>query len=459
MAFVTSTPKTINTTGASATGSDGASNRTYTISDSRLMTSGLDLIVNGATLHEGASNDYTISSGVITFLNALWDASIIKINYFVTSSQTVYAENLKYATTQQLADIIGVSSSIPSWDIAGTPTNEAVGIGDDSTTQFYLNQQNIIASSYTLYANAVAMTDVTHYALDLTTGEITLTAAGVTLLTTNALTAKYNYFSNGMSDAFVNSVLSRAEKEVENTTNTLYTDATQTNPAYTLETEIQPSFCYFNDQIITSKKPLIDVSTTLSGALTSSASTVSLAVGTGDDYPTTGNILVGSEAISYTGITTDSLTGCTRGILGTTSGVHSHGDAIHSTMLFLSNTSEGTAVTFTIQPWDSGMYATENGLMFSFADSVFTASYYPDRLTKSGVANRVKMLYYHGYDSIPTDITRLTLLFAKRQLITDNIGKAMIAGRNEFRPEMLNADMEEITRIVNSYIVFSMGNT
>jgi len=366
---------------------------------------------------------------------------------------------LKYTTTQQLADIIGVSKSIPSWDIAAEPTNEAVGTGDASKTQFFLDQQKIIADSYTLYANAVAMTDVTDYVLNLTTGEITLTAAGVTLLTTNALTAKYNYFNNGMSDAFVNSVLSRAEKEVENTTNTLYTDATQTNPAYTLETEIQPSLGYFNDQIIVKKKPLIDVSTTLSGALTSSAATISLAVGTGSDYPSTGNIIIGSEAISYTGVSTDSLTGCTRGILGTTSGVHSHADAIHSTILFMSNTSEGTAVTFAVQSWDADMHATEDGLVFSFADSVFTSSQYPDRLTKQGVANRAKILYYHGYNTIPTDITRLTLLFGKRQLITDNIGKSMIAGRNEFQPQMLNADMMEIESIINTYRIIPMGNT
>jgi hypothetical protein len=44
-------------------------------------------------------------------------------------------------------------------------------------------------------------------------------------------------------------------------------------------------------------------------------------------------------------------------------------------------------------------------------------------------------------------------------LIQDNIGKAMVAGRNEFRPEMFNVDMEEMERIKNSYIILPMGNT
>jgi hypothetical protein len=44
-------------------------------------------------------------------------------------------------------------------------------------------------------------------------------------------------------------------------------------------------------------------------------------------------------------------------------------------------------------------------------------------------------------------------------LIQDNIGKSMIAGRNEFQPEMFTVDEEEIDRIASSYRVLSMGNT
>ncbi|KKL56431.1 hypothetical protein LCGC14_2245450, partial [marine sediment metagenome] len=68
---------------------------------------------------------------------------------------------IKYATTQQLGEVIGNVREVPTWDIAGTPTNEAVGTGDDSATQFFLDQKYIVASSYTLYANAVAMTETT----------------------------------------------------------------------------------------------------------------------------------------------------------------------------------------------------------------------------------------------------------------------------------------------------------
>ncbi len=366
---------------------------------------------------------------------------------------------LKYTTTLQFAEMIGVMNDVPSWDIASIPTNEAVGTGTDSKTQFFLDQKNIIADSYTLYANAVAMTETTHYILDKTTGEITLTTAGVTTLSTNALTAKYKYFSNGMSDSYLTSVLERAEKETDKSVNSTFTDGTATNPTYPLTTEIQSSPGYFKEQIIVENKPLIDIETTLNGDLAIDAVTIPLATGTGGDYPASGTVIINSEAITYTEISTDSLTGGTRGALGTTAATHDDGDAVHSTILFLSNTTEGTAVTFTIQPWDTKMYASSEGLFYSFSESVFSSSQYPDRLTKQGVANRVKIIYYYGHDTIPDDITRLALIFAKKMLAQDNIGKAFIAGRNEFRPEMLNADEGEIQKILNSYIVLPMGNT
>jgi len=359
---------------------------------------------------------------------------------------------LRYTTTLKFAEMIGVVKNIPSWDIAdATPTNEAVGTGNGVTTQFFLDQINIIADSYTLYANAVAMTETTHYTIDKSTGEITLTTAGVTMLSTNNLTAKYKYFDNGMSDSYITSVLERAEKEVDKDINSIFTDGTATNPTYTLKTEYQSSEGFFRDRIITEKKPLIDVETTLDGDLAIDATTIPLTDASG--YPTSGYIIIGSEVISYTGITTNNLTTATRGALGTTAATHTDLDAVHSTILFRSDTIEGTAVSWTIQPWNTSMNATEEGLIYIFKDAS------PDPLTRQGVANRIKILYYYGYDTIPEDIIRLSLIYAKKMLAQDNIGKAFIAGRNEFRPEMLSADESEIQKIVDSYIVFPMGNT
>jgi hypothetical protein len=451
-------PRTVNTTGASCTGSDGGSNRTYTLSDSGVLSSGIDIVVSGTTLLEGVSYDFTISNSVITFLNPIWNTEIIRINYFITfgittSSISSTTTVLKYSTPLMLAEMLGIYKEVPTWDVAASPTNEAVGTGNNSTTTFYLDQKSVIADTYTIYAAGSAMTETTHYTLDTDTGTIVLTTAGVALLSTGALTAKYSYYSNGMKDSYVISVLERAEKEVNKSLNTVFTDGSQENPAYPVETEIQSSKGYFQDRIIVEKKPLIDIESSLDGDITAAVTTISLASSEGDLFPTSGYIIIGSEVISYTGISSDNLTGCTRGALDTTVATHSDGDVVHSTIVFRSDTSEGTAVDWTVQPWQTSTFANEDGLIYTFTDSD------PDQLTKLGVAERIKIIYYYGFDTVPVDITRLTLLFAKKQLMNDNVSKAIIAGRNEFRPEMLNADDEEIKDIVGSYIVLPMGNT
>ena len=120
-------PRTVNTTGASCTGSDGASDRTYTLSDDGIVSSGFNITVSGTTLHEGAANDFTIADTVITFLNALWDDSVIRINYFITfgaasASTLSTSTSLKYSTPIMFGEMLGIIKDIPSWDVAGSPT-------------------------------------------------------------------------------------------------------------------------------------------------------------------------------------------------------------------------------------------------------------------------------------------------------------------------------------------------
>lgn len=63
--------------------------------------------------------------------------------------------------------------------------------------------------------------------------------------------------------------------------------------------------------------------TTLNGAINASVTSVTLASASG--IPTSGEVLIGSELISYTNISTNTLTGCTRGVAGTSAASHSNG--------------------------------------------------------------------------------------------------------------------------------------
>ena len=69
------------------------------------------------------------------------------------------------------------------------------------------------------------------------------------------------------------------------------------------------------------------ISTTLSAGINASVATIGVASVTG--MPTTGGVItIGTEQISYTGISSLNLTGCTRGINGSTAATHSTSDAV-----------------------------------------------------------------------------------------------------------------------------------
>jgi len=355
-----------------------------------------------------------------------------------------------YASTTELAEILGIKESVPSWDVGSSPVNETVGTGDDSTTVFYLDYKSILADSYTFYYGATAaatdtLTETTHFTLDKTKGKLTLTTAGVTLVSTNNIYSAYDRINNGMSDAYLQEVLERVQQFIEKKTNTKFTDGTATNPTYPVITkEEQETMGSFQDRYFTQERPLVDANSTLLSAMAVAASTAELQSGKGAEFPSSGQVVIEKEIISYTGVSTDTLTGCSRGVGDSTAAAHAAAKQVHSTIVLLSGTDEGTLQTWYVQEWNVDVHVDPLGQVF-LHDSSVTGGYSTETtpLEKIGVANRLNLRYLYGFDIIPNSIKRLNLLLAKKQLVQDNISKSMIAGRDEFNPEMFDADKEE----------------
>jgi trimeric autotransporter adhesin len=80
--------------------------------------------------------------------------------------------------------------------------------------------------------------------------------------------------------------------------------------------------------------------TTLNGALTSSATTMTVVSTAG--YPTTGTLYVDQEAITYTGVTSTTFTGLTRGSMGTTAASHLTGASVNNFLLSIMYSSSAT---------------------------------------------------------------------------------------------------------------------
>jgi hypothetical protein len=115
----------------------------------------------------------------------------------------------------------------------------------------------------------------------------------------------------------------------------------------------------------------------LNGAINNSVTTITVDATSG--FTTTGTLLIGTEQITYTGVTTTTFTGCSRGANNTTAASHSD-DAVVS------------------QTWTSIDTGRTNATKFSFKRYNFTGT---DKLLWTDGANRAS--FYDG--SSVTDIT------------------------------------------------------
>jgi hypothetical protein len=445
---------------SSLTGTDGATSRTYTLKYGNVASATILIYVQAGVLTD---SDYTFSGGIVTFVNQVWNDQKVEFRYSTTDSTP--SGSLKYATTLQLAAVLGIKNDIPSWDDATTPVKETVGVGDNSNTVFYLDHKNVIDNSFTLYygsseSTSTTLTNVTHYNLDLSSGKITITAAGLIVLGVNSIYAEYSYVMNGMSDEYLTSVLLRAENQVEDECETHFTNGSSTNPDYPHLDEVQSTKGQRNLKYFTNEGPLIDIKTALDGDITTISTSLNVTAGDGAKLPITGKIVIGTEIISYTNISSDTLQNLTRGVDNSTIAAHTDGDEIHTTIIQISGTDEGTTPTWYVRSWNDETFADENGKIYIYDRSLISDVTGENMmLPQQDVENRFKISYYHGYDFIPADITRLTIIFAKRMLMNDTMSKSIMSGRNEFRPEIFNADETEINRIIAEYFVARISNT
>ena len=84
-------------------------------------------------------------------------------------------------------------------------------------------------------------------------------------------------------------------------------------------------------------------SSTLDGGITDSETAITLASASG--FTSSGTILIGSEQITYSGISSNTLTGCVREVNGTTKAAHNSGDTVVEIYTVFTDGSISTGVT------------------------------------------------------------------------------------------------------------------
>jgi len=115
--------------------------------------------------------------------------------------------------------------------------------------------------------------------------------------------------------------------------------------------------------------------TTLNGAITDSATTITVATTAG--YQKTGSVMIGTEVITYTGKTDATFTGCSRGQSGTSAAAHSDGD------------------TVSVHPSTTTNAENSNYVTYNFLENVW----YVGRLERTAWTDRGVLKYPTGTDS------------------------------------------------------------
>ncbi len=158
-----------------------------------------------------------------------------------------------YCTTLQVLQFLDLEKEIPAFVEGISSSEENVGTGDNSITTFYLNNNNIIAGTYTLSsgsseAAASDLTETTHYVIDKDAGKITLTGSGVTQVGTDDIFAAYKYSS--IADSVVSDFVSRASRVIDNITNSAFATNTETLEYHDGKTSFEINYYTRNVPII-----------------------------------------------------------------------------------------------------------------------------------------------------------------------------------------------------------------
>jgi len=452
-------PRSSIITGSDLTGSSEDKNRTYTLPNSSYASGTLRIYMSRGLLYEGATKDYTVSSAVITFLDKVWDTDDIAIYYSTEQSGDVSAIST-YGTPTELARFMQIESFIPSPD-ADSRVQETVGTGDGSTTDFFLDKGYIINDTFTIsYGSSLsvmtALVEDTDYDMDLDLGKISLTSTGKSTVSTATIYGKYSYVNTTEMGRMTNQMfvdaLARAKSDIEDETSNHWANGTDTTPDYTQVTnEKHKGKGGYDRDYYLNNFPLPDVSTTLSASVATTDTTIT--VSSTDSFLASGTILIGTDKIAYTGKTDTTFTGVS-GI----DAVHTTATVVDSNIIEISTSDSGSEPVWEVLDNNTGYdLDLDTGKVTVLDSSGFPTSYgsYPPR----GIPNRFRATYIWGNDTIPSDVRRLNLMMAAKELQHGVVRKNISSGQGELAEGLVNIDQEWIDKTLNRLRVGRTFNT
>ena len=366
-----------------------------------------------------------------------------------------------YATTEELNEFMVMSDEIPNPSIKGEDRLlETVGVGDNSTAKFYVDNAFIIDGTYSFYygvnelaALSQSFIETTDYTLDKDLGTFTLTSAGVTKATTSNIYAAYKFNRLGFKDSDLARELVRIEDWIDKKTSNHWATGTDETPNYNkFLDEKKTGQGLYKRSYFTLNRPLPDVSTTLS-ASTSIGST-SMTVASTDGFPSSGYVELGGEKVTYSSKSTTSFT------VSALTTAHVTSENILPFVFEASNSLDGSTPTWTVlsQGTDYDLDLDTGRVYLSEQEYNVTNAQAYSNSPQHRVPNRFRMSYVQGNEEITKDINQLALMLTSKDLLHRAVRKAHVTGLNDFDPGLVSVDEDWIKQMLSSYKNKQMGS-
>lgn len=452
------TRKTLTISGSDCTGADTDKNRTYALPTSSIVSGDTQIFVQGVNLYQGASKDFTMDDGTITFLNRVFDVNVITIIFFTILDTST--GNLKYSSVLSLVKHLEIFETVPN---RTDNEKEEIGTGNTSDTIFWISKLGVIENTYTIFygsdqTTTDELTETTHYVIDLDTSQITLTAAGITLVADNKLFATYSYNNVELLNSEMIKALTAAETKVELFTEQRFANFTDDNPAYrkVIDEQIQGHYQPTGKVFEGFFNPWVELITTVNGEYTTGGTEITLTDASG--FPEAGTIYIGGNKVAYSGKSTNTLT-----IPSATPSIDDEA-VVRGEVIEVSDQPEGAALSFTVlDPELKYKIDYLNGHVNPLPNAFWGEISANARLFPSNYVIRVSYFsawHEDGTDPIVRDdVQEVVNMIAAKKFVQRMIKKAHIAGMNDFKPDALNSGDADILMTLEYYKPLNVGGS
>ena len=369
---------------------------------------------------------------------------------------------LKYTTVQKFLKFIGMNESVKDFQPGNTPSNEVVASSPVSAGTYYVDQLGVNEDTLTLYAGTGTDSPLTlssDYTFDSDSSAITITSTGATTLSGNDLTAVYEYCTLGKDLSYNETVtlLEQAETSVERRTNCVFADQSSTTPSYkSVVNELHDGKGTLNNLYSTDNAPIIKLSTTVSGAYTTGGTSIVLSDASG--FPTSGTIYIGGNKVSYTNISSNTLT-----IPSTTPSI-SDGAVVRGEVVEISTSASGVSPSYEVLVPGSDYEIDYDTGRIQLMDEYYFQTDTDFEKPQDGTAARVRLSYQHAWHNvgddaeIPDDILQAIHMVAGRQMVQRTILKSNAGQRDNFTAQSYGFSKVDVDELLRDYTFYRNSN-